>query len=193
MKVIHDPKKRRVRMFDLSNDPSEQTDLSKNPPAKFVEALDELNLELERQDDLMYQRRRRYHVSETVPEEMGSPIDAVDDLRWLGARVDTQMLNQFKMLRIRNVFEALTRPRDYRLRLEIVDGEGKVRRKWVYRPLVGGLPTTHLLQGEVLEDVRLLRFRKLKGLVTLRMSVLLKKEVVMGPEDIGQIKAEDYY
>ena len=97
------------------------------------------------------------------------------------------------MLQIRNWFKATGKPKDYLLRLEVVDSKDKVRRTWVYRPLAGKYPTSRLGVGEVLEDARLLRFKKLKGLVKIRMSVLKGKKVVAGPKVIGAVKASTYY
>ena len=86
------------------------------------------------------------------------------------------------MLLIRNWFKAVAQPADYQIKIEILDDQNQIRRKWTYRPLEGQFPTSLLVEGDVLEDVRLLRFRKLKGTLTVRASLFSQSKRVAGPK-----------
>ena len=54
-------------------------------------------------------------------------------------------------------------------------------------------PTIRWKVGEVVEDARLMRFRKLKGMVKLRMTIYDGKKRVLEPVVIGVAKTSDYY
>ena len=192
-KLIYEPTRRRTKLFDLLADPQEKVDLRGAPPQAFKADLSKFRKEIDRQNDAILTQLRSRRVSTVSPVGLGKPLARLDGLDWLGGHVNTRVLNGSNMLQIRNWFKATAKPKDYKLKLELTDSKGKVRRTWVYRPLSGQYPTTLLRAGEVLEDARLLRFRKLKGQVKIQMSIYLGKKRVAEPTVIGIAEASTYY
>ncbi|MEE2756870.1 MAG: sulfatase-like hydrolase/transferase, partial [Myxococcota bacterium] len=192
-KAIYFPSKGRTKLFDLTKDPEEKDDLARTLPKDFAPLVESLKSEYSRQNLQILHQLRSRRIGQTPPKGFTQEFAQIDGLDWIGGRLDTRRYNDHNMLLIRNWFRGKSKPVDYQLKLEVVDGKGKTRRTWVYRPLVGKYPTTNLVNGEILEDARLLRFRKLKGELRIRMSVLSQGQVKAGPRILGTLKAETYY
>ncbi len=192
-KAIYFPSKGRTRLFDLADDPKEKVDLASTRPEQFAPLVASLKAEYSRQNVQILHQLRSRRIGQSPPQGFTQEFAKMDGLDWIGGRLDTRRYNDHNMLLIRNWFRGKNTPVDYQLKLEVVDGKGKTRRTWVYRPLVGKYPTTNLVNGEILEDARLLRFRKLKGELSIRMSVLNKGKIKAGPKTLGTLKAETYY
>ena len=193
LKVIYDPMKKRHRLYDLAQDPGEKDDLTSQKPAQLDGLVQALNQEVARQSSKAFEQMKLRRVGRELPGGLTKPVARLDGLEWFGGRRDTPRHNGHNMLLIRNWFKAVSQPADYQIKIEILDDKNQIRRQWTYRPLEGQFPTSLLVKGDVLEDVRLLRFRKLKGLLTVRASLFSKSKRVAGPEVLGRVKAETYY
>ncbi len=175
------------RLYDLAADPDETRNLRATPPEALAQHLQTLRAEMRRQEDVLLTDVRARQVSAKPPPGLGEAVELAPGLELLGANLGFREFGVDRCLFLRTWLRATGDRKNYRLRFEVLDGEGNVARKWVLRPLLGLYPTDKWAVGEVVEEGRVIRIRKLTGRLKVRIKLLSKKKPVFGPHQIAEI------
>jgi len=187
-KLITDPGGRRGRLFDLEADPAEKRNLRSAEPARYEALSQELRAEVRRQRSGKLRRMKRRHVLRERPALGGEPVEIAPGFTLLGSRIDTAEFHGRHLPIIRTWFEATGPQRpDLVLRHDYLDQNGAPIKHREYRPLNGLYPTDRWSPGEIVEDVRMVRFRKPPPVAQVALSVLDGEKVVFGPRRLGRI------
>ena len=181
----------RDRLYDLGEDPEEKINVSGDPPAAIARHLGELRAEMRRQEETLLAQMRSHHVSRKAPPGLGEPMEMAPGLELLGANLAIREFGVEKTLFLRTWLRATGDRKNYRLRFEVVDADGSVVRKWTVRPLLGLYSTEQWAEGEVVEESRVIRVRKLSGTVSVRVKLLAKKETVFGPHVLAEYALDE--
>ena len=123
-----------------------------------------------------------------IPRTDRIPAVVVPGLAFLGGRIDTAPYLGRELPLVRTWFEATGVERaDVVIQHDYLDDRGKLIKSRRHRPLLGLYPTNRWAEGEVVEDLRMMRFRKPPRYVRVVLRVLKDDKVVFGPEPLGRL------
>jgi len=180
----------KVRLYDLAADPGEKTNLAGRASEALKGHLDTLRAQIRRQEAILLEDIRARQVSMDPPPGLGDVVELAPGFELLGANVGYREFGVDRCIFLRTWFRAGGDRKNYRLRFEVVNAAGKILRKWTLRPLLGLYPTDKWAAGEVVEEGRVIRVRKLTGKLTFRVKVLAKKRVVSGPHHLAEFEVD---
>jgi len=185
-KVILDFKKGHEHLFNLEEDPKEEQNLREEQPERFERLAGLIRREDRRNQARLTERLKQRFISRNPPPKHQA-VQVAPGLEWLGSEIETQRPHMRELHFIRSWFRAAGSRRDD-LHIQFsFEGGGMKSRRQRYRPLAGLYPTQRWAEGEVLEDLRLVRFVKRKGEIKVSLEIYKGRERLFGPVGVGTI------
>ncbi len=178
---------RGARYYDLATDPAEKDNLRYSAPARYAEAAALFTAELKRRRRNHRARLLARHVSTFAPALPGEPQPIREGLTLLGAHLEAAPWIDRRMPLLRTYFRVDGPQPDLVLRHDYLDESGRQLKRKQYRPLLGLYRSRDWQPGQVVEDLRMVRFRPTPVRYTqVMLTVLERDRVVFGPHRLAK-------